>query len=234
MKAMKIESPIFELSPLWKSSFPAACAGVLVMHNAANPARHTVLDEQKTALEERLRREWSSQGREALAQHPILQAYEAYYRRFKKTYHVQLQVESIAFKGKSIPGVAALVEAMFMAEVDNMLLTAGHDLDALQLPVLLDVARGDESYTLLRGQEQTLKPGDMFMRDRLGAISSILYGPDSRTQITAGTRNVMFTAYAPEGVPPEAVHRHLGDIEQIVRLVAPQARTELLEVFDGR
>ena len=80
---------------------------------------------------------------------PSLQVYDAYYKRFKKTYHVQLQLESIAFKGKSIPSVAALVEAMFMAEVKNMLLTAGHDLDTLQLPARLDVTKGDEVYTLM-------------------------------------------------------------------------------------
>jgi len=41
---------------------------------------------------------------------------------------------------------------MFMAEIENRLLTAGHDLDNLQLPVCLDVTKGDEVYTLLRGQ----------------------------------------------------------------------------------
>jgi len=41
-----------------------------------------------------------------LLEHPILKAYQEYYRRFKKTYHVQLQLESLLFKGKSIPSVA--------------------------------------------------------------------------------------------------------------------------------
>ena len=35
----------------------------------------------------------------------ILQAYAAYYKQFKKTYHVQLQVESIVLKGKGLPNV---------------------------------------------------------------------------------------------------------------------------------
>ncbi len=98
-----------------------------------------------------------------LLNHPILQAYDAYYRQFKKTYHVQLQLESILFKGKSIPSVAALVEAMFMAEVDSLLLTAGHDLDTLHLPLTLDAAQGAETYTLFRGEPQTPKAGDMMI-----------------------------------------------------------------------
>jgi DNA/RNA-binding domain of Phe-tRNA-synthetase-like protein len=115
--------------------------------------------------------------------------------------------------------------------VKNMLLTAGHDLDAVQLPITLDVSKGDERYMLLRGQEQVLKAGDMMMVDRAGVISSILYGPDQRTQIRASTHKVVFTVYAPPGVDHQAVLRHLQDIQHNVTLVAPEARVEMLKVF---
>ena len=162
-----------------------------------------------------------------------MQAYDAYYRQFKKTYHVQLQLESILFKGKSIPSVAALVEAMFMAEVDTLLLTAGHDLDTLHLPLILDAAQGTKSYTLLRGKLQTPKAGDMLMRDSEGIISSIIYGPDQRTQITAQTRNVIFTTYAPSEVSEEAVTNDLHEIQRNVELIAPNSTVELLRVFSA-
>jgi DNA/RNA-binding domain of Phe-tRNA-synthetase-like protein len=222
---------MFQVSDAWKSTFPEAHAGVLVITEVENPPRHSTLEEQKTLLEKQLRELFIGQDRAAIGKLPVLQAYEAYYRRFNKTYHVQLQLESILFKGKSIPSVAALVEAMFMAEVNNLLLTAGHDLDALQLPVTLDVSKGSERYILLRGQEQELKPGDMFMADRAGIISSILYGPDQRSQIQAHTRNVMFTVYAPAGIPEQAITNHLQEIQHNVQLVAPRAQVGMLKVF---
>jgi len=224
---------MFEVSEIWKSTFPGAHAGVLVMRHVVNPAFHPDLNRHKEILEEQLRSQFAGQTRDALEKLPALQVYGAYYKRFKKTYHVQLQLESIIFKGKSIPGVAALVEAMFMAEVKNMLLTAGHDLDVLRLPVRLDVSTGDESYLLLRGQAQQLKPGDMLMADRDGIISSIIYGPDQRTQIRAGTQNVMFTVYAPGGITTQTVTQHLQDIEHYVRLFAPEAQVERLQVFEA-
>jgi DNA/RNA-binding domain of Phe-tRNA-synthetase-like protein len=101
------------------------------------------------------------------------------------------------------------------------------------LPVTLSVARGSERYTLLRGQEQVLKAGDMFMADRAGVISSIIYGPDQRTQIRPQTRNVLFAVYAPAGIAPEAVQTHLQDIRDHVRLVSPAATVELLQVYGG-
>ena len=222
---------MFEVTDLWRSTFPGAHAGVLVMRNVVNPASHADLEHQKEALVEELCARYSGLDRSQLESLPALQVYDTYYKRFKKTYHVQLQLESIVFKGKSIPSVAGLVEAMFMAEIKNMLLTAGHDFDALKLPVRLDVTRGDETYMLMRGQPQQVKAGDMMILDGQGIMSNIIYGPDQRTQIQAGTRNVIYTTYAPSGISEQAVAEHLHDIERYVRLFAPDAYTDLIQVF---
>lgn len=215
----------------WRAAHPGAALGVLALREVANPAQHPALDARKAALEQSLRERYTGLDRAALAQLPVLQAYAAYYKRFKKTYHVGLQLESIVFKGRGLPNVAALVEAMFMAELDDLLLTAGHDLDRLALPLTLDVAQGTETYTLLRGDPQTLKAGDMYIRDGQGVISSILYGPDQRTQITPETRSVVFTVYAPPGVSLVFVDAHLHNLETNVRLIAPQAEVVLNTVL---
>ena len=224
---------MFEATPSWKNTYPDALAGVLVILNVTNPPHHAELERQKVELEQKLRAQFSGQDRAAIGSHPVLQAYANYYRQFKKTYHIQLQLESIVLKGKSIPGVASLVESMFMAEMQDLLLTAGHDLDSLQLPLTLDIAAGTEEYTLLRGEQQILKAGDMSIRDREGIISSIIYGPDQRTQITPETRNVVFTVYAPPGIDEQAVTEHLQHIRENVMVFAPQAHVELLKVFKG-
>jgi DNA/RNA-binding domain of Phe-tRNA-synthetase-like protein len=129
--------------------------------------------------------------------------------------------------------VAALVESMFMAEMQDLLLTAGHDLDVLRLPLTLDVAKGTEQYTLLRGEDQILKTDDMMISDREGVISSIIYGPDQRTQITLDTQNVVFTVYAPPGIDEQTVVNHLEHIRDNVLIFAPQAQVELLKVYKG-
>jgi DNA/RNA-binding domain of Phe-tRNA-synthetase-like protein len=218
------------VSEAWRKAFPGAVVGTLVMRDVTNPDSHAVLDQRKQELESQLRLRFSAGGRAAIKALPVIQAYAAYYERFKKTYHVQLQLESVALKGKSIPRVAALVEAMFMAELGNMLLTAGHDLDAVQSPVRLDVSTGSERYVMLNGQNQVLKPGDMFVADAQGVISSVIYGPDQRTRIRAETWRVLFVVYAPAGIGAEAVRRHLEEIQSHIALFAPQATVESLEV----
>jgi len=225
------DQPVFKVSSAWKAEYPNAHAGILVMRGAANPSEHPELQAQKEALEAHLRVQYAGNDRASISALPNIEAYNTYYRRFNKSYHVQLQLESIVLKGKNLPRVAALVEAMFMAEIKNLLLTAGHDLDMLQLPITLDVASGEDSYTLLRGEEQATKSGDMMMVDRAGVVSSILYGPDQRTQIQPETRNVLFAVYAPRGISPEAVAQHLENIAQNVLIISPQATVEMLRVF---
>jgi DNA/RNA-binding domain of Phe-tRNA-synthetase-like protein len=224
---------MFEVTLTWKSTYPGAHAGVLVMRDVSNPSHHIELETRKAALEKELRTRFADQDRAALANHPVLQAYSEYYRSFKKTYHVQLQLESILWKNKSIPSGAALVESMLMAEIDDLLLTAGHDMDSLSLPLTLDVATGTETYTLLRGDPQTLKAGDMMIRDQEGVISSIIYGPDQRTQITPETKDAIFTVYAPAGVDEQAIRKHLDHIQENIRIFSPQAEMQRLDIYQG-
>jgi DNA/RNA-binding domain of Phe-tRNA-synthetase-like protein len=224
---------MFELSPGWKEEYPDALVGVLAMRGVRNPDRHPELDRKKEALEEELRARYATEDRRSLRKHPVLAAYDAYYRRFGKSYHVQHQLESVAFKGKPIPSIAALVEAMFMAELKNLLLTAGHDWTAVEGPLRIEVAMGTESYVRMNGEEQLLKAGDMMIRDQVGPISSILYGPDRRTRIRPDTEDVVFTVYAPPGIARQDLERHLEEIRDNVHLVAPEATVALLELFGG-
>jgi DNA/RNA-binding domain of Phe-tRNA-synthetase-like protein len=115
--------------------------------------------------------------------------------------------------------------------VKNMLLTAGHDLDSVRGQLKLDVARGDEKYVRINGSEQMLKSGDMIISDSEGVISSIIYGPDLRTRISSGTRNVMFTVYAVSGISEQSLQQHLEGIEANVRLIAPDCTTEIIRIY---
>ena len=219
------------LAQPWHTTYPGASQGLLVMRGLANPEAHAELERRKAELEAGLRTRFAGYDRSAFNTLPVIRAYNDYYERFKKSYHVQLQLESVVLKGKSLPRVAALVECMFMAELKNQMLTAGHDLETLREPLRLDVAHGDEVYTLLNGKHETLKAGDIFMADAEGVTSSILYGPDSRTRITSATRHALFTVYAPPGIDPAAVQTHLEDIQANVQVIAPEAATELLTVY---
>src|SRR5512133_1272059 len=221
-------SPVLLATDAWRRAFHGAVVGALVMRAVRNPVRSAALEAEKRRLEKRLRAAAGGSNVGRADAEAVAAAYVDYYRARGKTYQVKAQLESVARKGKPIPSRAALVEAMFMAELENLILTAGHDLDAVALPVSVDVTADDDRYVLLRGTEAVLDRGDMMMADGEGIVSSVLRGPDQRTQITPDTRNVLFAAYAPAGVGGAAVRGHLEDIEANVQLVFPEARTQEL------
>jgi DNA/RNA-binding domain of Phe-tRNA-synthetase-like protein len=222
---------MFQISEDWRLAYPGAAVGFLVLHGVTNPEQHPELNERAAQLESNLRVRFGGLPSGTLTDLPTLQAYAAYYRPFKKTYHVLLQLQSVIYKGKSIPRTSALVQSMFMAELQNQLLTAGHDLDVLEPPVRVGISTGQERYTLLRGEEQPLKAGDMMMQDAQGVISSILYGPDLRTRIHPGTTRVMYAVYAAPGIVEGLVYEHLRSIQENVQVFSPQAHLDRLEIF---
>ena len=222
-----------EITREWKDAFPGASVGVLVMRNTLNPKNNPALDNKMKEIEDEIRNNFSESGREGIRGLPTIRSYTEYYKKFKKTYHVMLQLESIALKNRNLPRISALVSAMFAAELKNQLLTAGHDISKLQRPIVLNIATGNESYTGMNGKVQNLNPDDMFISDNVGVISSIIYGPDNRTPITADTTDVMFTVYGPAGISTGQIKNHLEDISSYVKLVSSDAVTDILEIYSS-
>ncbi len=120
---------------------------------------------------------------------------------------------------------------MFMAELKTGLLTAAHDFSLLDLPLLADIAEGGETYRRLDGSQQDLKPGDMYIKDQQGILSSVIYGPDQRTQIQPGTSQAAFTTYGPPGISPALIEEQLKILEGYVRIFAPDVVRDLLVVL---
>jgi DNA/RNA-binding domain of Phe-tRNA-synthetase-like protein len=200
--------------------------GLLELSGVENIDPSLQLEDRKREIEARLRERYRGWSRRDFLSLPVMSAYERYYKRFDKTYHVQLQVESIVLKGKDLPRVSPLVDSNFMAEVDTLVLTAGHDVAKLQGPVVMDISREEDQITQMNGVTRVIRAGDMIMRDANGVSCSIIYGQDNRSAISSETSHVLYVAYAPTGVPAEAVGEQLRSIEANVRLFAPMAVTE--------
>ena len=82
----------FQVSDDWKTTYPGAAVGVLVVRNVTNPREPPGREVRKEALVSDRRLKFAPFDREALKAQPILAAYRAYYQGFKKTYHVRLQL----------------------------------------------------------------------------------------------------------------------------------------------
>lgn len=210
----------------WKSANPGAVIGILEVSGIDNAVEAPALEAEKRQVEQRLRSRYAGFTRRDFLAEITLAAYEQYYKRFDKTYHVQLQVESLVLKGKNLPSVSPLVDATFAAEVETFVLTAGHDVRRLQPPLTIDVTRDGDSMPLMNGTVKELRPGDMLMRDQQGIICTILYGQDNISPISRATTHALYVAYAPAGVTTEQVEKQLAGIERNIRLFASGCQVE--------
>jgi DNA/RNA-binding domain of Phe-tRNA-synthetase-like protein len=221
----------------WRAAHPGAFIGLLEASGIANDRPCPALDTRKREIEAGVRARYGGLTRRDLLALPVMAAYDAHYKRFNKTYHVQLQVESIALKGRSLPNVSPAVDANFAAEVETLVLTAGHDVDRLQGTIQMDVSRAGDQMVQMNGTVKDLRPGDMIMRDARGISCSIIYGQDNESPISPRSTRVLYVAYAPAGVAAGRVELQLRLIEENLRLCSPAAVVEqcrLLRAQAGR
>jgi DNA/RNA-binding domain of Phe-tRNA-synthetase-like protein len=210
----------------WRVAHPGATIGLLELAGVENRGASPALNARKRETEARVRERYKGFTRADFLSLPVLSQYDRYYRRFNKTYHLQLQIESIVLKGKNLPDVSPAVDANFMAEVETLILTAGHDGMRLRGSISIDVSREGDLMTQMNGISKAIRAGDMIMRDASGICCSIIYGQDNRSPISPQTSRVLYVAYAPAGVPAAAVDSQLRAIEENVRLFSSQATVE--------
>jgi DNA/RNA-binding domain of Phe-tRNA-synthetase-like protein len=215
----------------WWEKHPGAQIGLLEISGADNTHPAPALDEEKRNIEGRLREKFAGFSRADFLALPVMGAYHRYYRRFGYTYHVLLQLESVALKGKSLPSVSPLVDANFAAELETLILTAGHDVAQIEAPILLDVAREGDEIIQMNGKRKDVPAGDMLMRDAHGVACSILRGQDNRSPISKNTTHVLYVSYVPEGVRKEQVRAQLNAIEKNALLVTPDCKIEQSKVI---
>lgn len=215
----------------WKTLHVGAIIGLLEVSGVDNTKPSQLLNDKKRAVEEQLREQYRGFSRSDFMSAPVLAEYEKYYKSFEKTYHVQLQIESIVLKNKNLPNVTPLVDSNFVAEVQTIVLTAGHDVSKLQTPVLIDVSREGDVITQMNGSTKPVRPGDMVMRDSGGICCTIIYGQDNRSALSAETSHALYVAYAPPGVAADSVEAQLRGIEENIRLFSSSCKVEQMELI---
>lgn len=200
--------------------------GFLCVSGCLGEADRPVLERLRATIGDEVRARWGGKGKSAFREDPVLEAYRRFYGRFGNSYFVQLQLETAAKGEKPIPLDIPLVSLMFLGELRHRILTATHDASSLRLPVSVGEADGTQIIRRMGGTERMLKPGDLYMADTEGVISSVLAGPDERTRVTERTTDAVYTTYVPPGVGVQALAGYLDDLDGMIRSVYPASRID--------
>lgn len=203
---------------------PQTIMGLMTVYGTHTPADITAwntIKEKEIAL---FRTSWPDYDRNQAVKILPLSGYAAYYKQFKKTYPVLLQMESVLLKGRDIMSSSLAVEIMFLAEVKHGLLVAGHNLNKLSSDsYTVRLAQGGEELTNVSGQKRILKADDIFLENGGKILSSILEGQDYDTRLTDESQDALYCVYGVGGVTNEQMTAFFQTLTLYIKTAFPQA-----------
>ena len=152
--------------------------------------------------------------------------YFRFFRKFKKTFPVMMQFESVLLKGREFPKSNAVTAVPFLVELETHVLCGTHDIDRLMGPVELYQADAKEPFEGLRGDEVHTYPGDVTGRDAGGIIFSMIAGADARTCAREESRHVFYPVFGVSGQEPDALRSAQTRMAEYAKLLAKNAQID--------
>ena len=152
--------------------------------------------------------------------------YFRYFRKFKKTYPVMMQVESFLLKGRPFPEGRYINAVAFLTELKTRILMGTHDADRVEGDIVIYTETEKVPFPSIHGSEGHSYPGDATGRDDGGVIISMIAGADSRTCLQDDSTHVLYLAFGTPSTSAEVLDECLDQAEQYVKILAPNAVTE--------
>jgi len=149
--------------------------------------------------------------------------YFRFFKKFKKTYPVMMQFESILLKDRPFPQFNPVAEIAFLMEIVTHVLSGAHDVDQISGPVQLYSATEKEEFPGLRGQPFHTYPGDFCGRDDKGIIFSLIAGADERTCARLDSTHVFYPLFGTPDLPASVLEEAMEVLVRYVKVLAPEA-----------
>ena len=152
-------------------------------------------------------------------QHP----YFRYFRKFKKSYPVMMQVESFLLKGRPFPEGEYINAVAFLNELKTHILLGTHDADRVTGDIVFYNETAKTPFPGMINADAHSYPGDMTGRDDGGIIISMIAGADDRTCIHEDTTHVLYLIFALPEIDDDEMNRVAGLITESALKLAPTA-----------
>ena len=148
--------------------------------------------------------------------------YYRFFKKFKKTYPVMLQFESIVFKDRPFPQFNAISEIAFLLEITTFVLSGAHDADCIDGDVKIYLADKKEDF---EGMRETLHtyPGDLCAKDNSGIIFSEIAGTDKRTCARPDSTSVIYPVFSVPDMDIAEISTAIETLKKYILTLAPDA-----------
>lgn len=154
--------------------------------------------------------------------------YNRYFKKYKKTYPVLQQLESILLKGRTFPSGNPVNEVAFLTELRTQILVGTHDIDRIRGTLELFCPNEKIPYPGMRGEEVHTYPGDCTGRDDDGIIFGMIAGADERTYIRPDSTHIAYLFFGAPGVTEDQIIASEQFLANYVKVLAPAAETRMI------
>jgi DNA/RNA-binding domain of Phe-tRNA-synthetase-like protein len=114
------------------------------------------------------------------------------------------------------PIVNLYIDAHIIAEMVQGILMAIQDLDRFRGAWTLDLAREGETFQGVSGKAVICKDGEIVLRDEEAIVCSLFQGPDSRTKVDPGSKNMVVYVFTAPGIKENPVSNGLQLVLEIL------------------
>lgn len=147
--------------------------------------------------------------------------YNRYFKKYKKTYPVRQQLESLLLKGRPFPEGNPINEVTFLTELRTRMLLGTHDIDRMKGEVELFCPDEKIDFPGIRGETAHCYPGDVTGRDEEDIILSLVAGADFRTCLHPDSSHIAFLFFGVPGVTREEIEDVQVRLMHYAEVLAP-------------
>lgn len=152
--------------------------------------------------------------------------YFRYFRKFKKTYPVMMQVESFLLKGRPFPEGKYINAVAFLTELKTRILMGTHDAERVEGDIVIYTETEKVPFPSIHGSEGHSYPGDTTGRDDAGVIISMIAGADSRTCLQEDSKHVLYLVFGTPATSAEVLDECLDQVELYAKTLAPSSEMQ--------
>lgn len=156
--------------------------------------------------------------------------YVRFFKKFKKTYPIMLQFESVMFKGRPFTCDDPVTAVPFLLELTTHILSGTHDVAHIEGGLTLFMAEEKMPFIGLRGEEVHTYPGDFCARDDGGIVFSEIAGVELRSRAREESRHVFYPVFGTPGMDGAVLSGAMEQLLRYIRTLAPTAEIETVLV----
>lgn len=149
-----------------------------------------------------------------------------YFRKYKKSYPVMMQVESFLLKDRPFGNDDPINQVAFLTELKLHGLVGTHDADKMHGDVIIYCPAEKEPFSGMHDQGTHVYPRDVTLKDDGGPIASMIAGADDRTCLREGSLHVVYLIFGTPSHDAGMYENTRDQLQKYVRTLAPGAVME--------